>query len=266
LGDGSGYNVLLKSSTGDDLPVNIVSCCTDNVLRLALPPAANNRQVFIVFKGPITNVNNSYIYRQTLTPAITYNGTALTPGTSSTISFTRTDSLDISTINITQLDLVSTIDPSKIISVPSWTVNAAKVHSFVVTLPSGSYFIKALTPYGYCQVDNTVNVGLESSATATSQSSGFSGGYFTITGNNLSPSSYITVNSFKGTISSYSNSSIIYNVPPFVTANSQAAFNLAQVTQIDSSLLTITSDQASNVTNATAAFDGIITTIYGSPA
>lgn len=267
LGDGSGYNVLLKSSTGDNLPVNIVSCCTNNEMKLALPPAPNNRQVYIVFKGPISSSNNSYIYQQTLTPVINYNGSALTPGVSSTITFSRTDSLDITTITITQLDLVSTVDSSKVISIPSWTVNnTTKVYSFSVTLPSGSYSIRALTPNGYCQVNNPVNVGLDGAVSATSQSTGFSGGFFTITGNNLSPSSYITVNSFKGTISSYTSSSVTYNVPPFVTANTQSAFNLAQVAQIDSSLLTITSDQPNNITNASAAFDGIITTIYGSPA
>lgn len=267
LGDGSGYNVLLKTSTGDNLPVNILSCCTNNELKLALPPAANNKQVYIVFQGPISTLNNSYIYQQALTPVIAYSGSALTPGVNSPITFTRTDSLDISSITITQLDLVSTVDSSKIISIPSWTVNnTTKVYSFSVALPSGAYSIRALTPNGFCQVSNPVNVGLDGVVSAASQSSGFSGGYFTITGSNLSPASYITFDSFKGTISSYSSSSVTYNVPPFVTANTQTAFNLAQITQIDSSLLTITSDRSINTTNATAAFDGILTTIYGSTA
>lgn len=267
LSDASGYNVLIKNSAGVDLPVEIISCCANSELQLALPPAADNNQIYIVFQGPVTTSTNSYIYQQVLTPVISYNGSALIPGVSSTINFTRTDTLDITVVTITQLDLVSTVNTSNVISIPNWTVNnTTKLYSFSGTLPSGAYSIRALTPNGYCLVNNPVNVGLDSGVSAASQSTGFSGGYFTISGNNLSPASYITVNSFKGTISSYTNSSVTYNVPPFVTANSQTAFNLVQVAQLDSTLFTITSDQPENITNVTAAFDGIITTIYGSPA
>lgn len=142
-----------------------------------MPPTPTNRQVFIVFKGPVTNTNTSYLYQQSLTPVITYTGTALTPGLNSTISFVRTDSLSLATVNITQIDLVSTIDSTNVISIPTWSVNATtKVYSFVVALPSGAYSIRAFTPNGYCQVDNPVNVALDNSISAQLQSSGFSGG------------------------------------------------------------------------------------------
>lgn len=94
--------------------------------------------------------------------------------------------------------------------------------------------------------------------------SSFAGGLYTIVGNNLSPSSYITVNSFVGKISSYSSTSVAYYIPPFVTQTSQNAFGLSKVSLLDSSGFTYFSDQPSNTTNVTAAFDSSITTIYGS--
>ena len=263
---GNGYNVLLQGSTGANLPVNIVSCCSNNVLQLALPPAVNGTVVNIVFKGPVTTTNIRYIYQQTLTPVINYPpANPLSPGVSTTVTFTRTDTLSITSVNITRLQLVSTIDSARITDVPTFSVDTTtKIYTFTASLPSGSYNILALTPNGYCQVNNPINVSLDNAVSATTQTTAFTGGLFTVTGNNLSPSSFITVNNFRGTINSYTSSSVTYNVPPFVTANTQSAFKIAQPALLDGRNFVLSSDQAANVTNVTAAFDGIINTIYGS--
>jgi hypothetical protein len=264
---GNGYNILVQGTNGANYPVNIVSCCSNNVLVLAMAPAPTNTLVWIYFNGPAGSNKIQYIYQNGLTPIINLPvGSALTPGVSSTITFTRTDSLSMTTVNITQLNLVSTIASTNIVPISTWTVNAtSRVYSFTATLSSGSYLIQALTSNGYCQVNNAINITLDSAISGGSQVSSFAGGLYTITGSHLSPSSYITVNSFKGTIASYSTSSVTYNIPPFVTANSQAAFNLKQVDLIDGSAFVYSSDQPANTTNVTAAFDGLTTTIYGSP-
>jgi hypothetical protein len=113
-------------------------------------------------------------------------------------------------------------------------------------------------------VNNAVNVSLASAISGNPSVSSFAGGLYTITGNNLSPSSYITVNSLRGNIANYNTSAVTYNIPAFVTSNTQSAFNLQQIGLIDATNFAYSSDQAVNVTNVTAAFDGIITTIYGS--
>ncbi len=164
---------------------------------------------------------------------------------------------------ILNFSLVSTIDSSNTIPIVS-SSNASSLYTFTTTLNSGSYRILAITKYGYCKVNNVINVSLATGVTATSIISSFAGGLFTITGNNLSPSSYITVNSFVGKIVTYTSSAVTYNVPAFVTASSQSTFKLKKVDLIDSSSFTLSSDQPSNTTNVTAAFDGIVTTIYGS--
>jgi len=122
-----------------------------------------------------------------------------------------------------------------------------------------------LSAYGYYQITDIIKVNLPTNIITTNQISSFLGGSFTIQGTNLSPSSYITVNGFKGLITSYSNNQATYNVPPLVTQSSQAALSLSSNTLINMGLLSYFSDQNASVSNVSYAFDGSVTTIYGSP-
>jgi hypothetical protein len=254
---GNGFNVV-KSIGGIVSPIEIVSCCSNNVLVLAIPPAPSNTQITIQFNGPISSSTRTYLSQSSLTPTINLpSSTPLTAG-SNTITFTQTDTL---AAPITNLSLVSTIDNSNTIYVS--LSNVSNVYTFTASLNSGSYKIVATTRYGYCQVNNVINVSL-ASVTASSVVSSFAGGVFTLTGNNLSPSSYITVNSFIGKIVTYTSTVVTYSIPAFVTHTSQTAFNLKQVDLIDSKSFTLSSDQPANITNVTAAFDGLVTSIYGS--
>ena len=90
------------------------------------------------------------------------------------------------------------------------------------------YVVKVNTVVdGYVQLNESmVEVAFPSNAVASNQVMSFNGGYFTITGDYLSPVSYITVNGFKGSISSMSDSEITYSVPKMVTSNTQATFNI----------------------------------------
>lgn len=255
---GNGFNIM-KSIKGIVSPIEIISCCNNNTLVLAIPPAPSNTLITILFNGPTASSSLTYLSQSSLTPTIDFPiSTALAPG-SNNISFTQTDSLNAP---ITNFSLVSTVDRTNIIPI-SFT-NSSKVFTFTATLSSGSYNIVAITKYGYCQVNNAINVSLAAGISASIVYSSFAGGLFTISGDNLSPSSYITVNSFVGKIATYTPAAVTYHIPAFVTSVSQTAFNLKKVGLIDSKSFTLSSDQAANVTNVTAAFDGIVTTIYGS--
>lgn len=208
---GNGFNIM-KSIGGIVTPIEIVSCCDDNTLVLAIPAAPSNTLITILFNGPTASSSQTYLSQSSLTPTINFPvGAALTPG-SNTISFTQTDSLNAP---ITNFSLVSTIDRTNIVPV-SFT-NSSNVITFTATLNSGSYSILAMTKYGYCQVNNAINVSLAAGISAPSTVSSFAGGLLTITGNNLSPSSYITVNSFVGKIATYTPTAVTYNIPAFVT-------------------------------------------------
>lgn len=256
---GSGFNVLVNIG-GNNVAVNIISCCTNNVFSLALPPSPPTKPITIYFNGPVGSYSTTYISDNSMTPSIVAPSTTFTPGVN-TVAFTRNDTINLP---ITSLKLVSAVDSTNIITIASFTTISVTSYSFTTTLSSGSYNILALTDYGYCKVSNPISVGLAASVTGASIISSYAGGVYTITGNNLSPSSYIMVNGFKGTVNTYTSTAVTYNIPPFVTTDSQNAFKLGKVAQIDSSTFVYSSDKAANITNVTAAFDNNINTVYGS--
>lgn len=91
----------------------------------------------------------------------------------------------------------------------------------------------------------------------------FAGGKITLSGNLLSPSSYITVNSFRGHILNYANTSVTYTIPPFITLVTDKVYNLmSDIALIRPS--TFLSDRPLTTTNVSAAFDSNTQTIYGS--
>lgn len=194
-----------------------------------------------------------------MTPSIVAPTTSFTPG-ANTVTFTRNDTINLP---ITTLKLVSAVDSTSSITITD-LANTGSSYNFTATLNSGSYNILALTNYGYCKVSNPINVALAASVTGASIVSSYAGGVYTITGNNLSPTSYIIVNGFKGKINTYTSTAVTYNIPPFITTTTQNTFKLGKVAQIDSSAFVYSSDKAADVSNATAAFDNNINTIYGS--
>lgn len=255
---GSGFNVYVNIG-GSDVALNIVSCCVNNVFSLALPASLPTNPITITFKGPVTTYSTTYISDNAMTPSIIAPTTSFTPG-ANTITFTRNDTINLP---ITSLKLVSVVDSASSITITD-LANTGSSYNFTATLNSGSYNILALTDYGYCKVSNPINVALAASVTGASISSSYAGGIYTITGNNLSPTSYIMVNGFKGKVNTYTSTSVTYNIPPFITTATQSAFKLGKVAQIDSSTFVYSSDKAADVSNVTAAFDNNINTIYGS--
>lgn len=224
---GKGYNVYLLSGNSNVYPINLISCCADNKIVFEIPPITDGSSVTITFQSPFsTNKRPAYKPQPSLTPNISIpQGSPLPPGLN-TITFTRMDSL--TSTPITAVKLVSTIDKTNEIIINDLT-NVSTTYSFTADLKSGSYHVKALTKNGYAMADNTINVSMTASASVPAQTTSFAGGSITITGSNLSPSSFILVNSLRGNIKSYTSSAVTYEVPALVTPLSQSTFNIKKV-------------------------------------
>ena len=137
--------------------------------------------------------------------------TASVSAGANTIVFSATNSVSAT---IDSIKLVSTIDSTQVITIPlnTWSVSgsgSSAVTTFSASLNTGSYKIKANTENGYIDITETINVQA-GSVTAPTQQMSFNGGQITLTGNNLSPSSYINVNGFRGSIISHTASAATY--------------------------------------------------------
>lgn len=94
--------------------------------------------------------------------------------------------------------LMSTINNTNNITISNWTKPDSLTYTFSAFLYSGAYKIVALTSFGYCSVNSTIQVSMTNSSTANSIIASYAGDSFTISGVGLSPTSYITINGFKG--------------------------------------------------------------------
>jgi len=243
--DGKLFSISLTAN-GANYPIKIRSCCSGNVIEMELPAAASGTFFTITMAGPVNTATRNYTLSSSLTPTASITSSLTpAPGTS-TVTFDLTNSVSAT---ITEISLVSTISSTNVISIPanSWTTTGAST-SFSADLSSGAYNLRVLTtPNGYVLFDNKLDVQFPSGATTSSGPISFNGGTFTITGSNLSPSSFITVNQLRGDIISYTPSAVQYHVPALVTANSQTTFTLAQEGLIDRSKLAYISDMVPTV-------------------
>jgi hypothetical protein len=165
--------------------------------------------------------------------------------------------------SIQAISLVSDFNTSFSVPVSNWNYNnTTKLISFSVTPPPGSYNFLVSSGDGYYLINSILNVSFPSGIVNTTQTTSYAGGSYTLSGGYLSPTSYITVNGFRGYPISTSNTSITYAVPPLVTGASQAKYSLASVSLLDLTQFTYSSDQPTS--NVSLAFDGVYTTIYGS--
>lgn len=220
-----------------------------------------------MFAGPANTVNKTYTASVYSTP--TGNITAVTSDTNAivgpkNITFVSSNT----TLNITAIKLVSTLDSSHVINVGAgtWTTTVSgstATTTFAATLSAGSYKLLVSTAgYGYISL-NTIDIGFPANVITNAQQVSFNGGSIVIAGSYLSPVSYITVNGFKGKILSYTTSSVTYAVPALVTADTQSAFNLAKIDLLPTSQFTLFSDQTPS--NVAPSFDGSLKTAYSSP-
>ena len=249
-------------------PVNIISCCSSNSITLQIPPAASGSAFTITFTGPVNTVSKTYLVLSNTPKA---NITAVTSnfnvsvGTVN-ITFSATNNY---TSSIVSIKLVSTLDSSHVVTVNngSWNTTGTGLSAnttFSTRLNAGSYKLMVLSlPYGYIQMNQTVNIAFPTNVITTVQKVSFNGGFYKIQASRLSPVSYITVNGLKGTISSYTDYAVTYRVPPLVTKATQTAFNLAEVSLLPTSQFTPFSDVVSNST-VSASFDGLVNTYYSS--
>jgi hypothetical protein len=229
--DGIIFSISLVSGTTTS-PANIVSCCSSNTVTIEIPPAANGTVYTLVFTGPVNTNNKTYTLSSSITP--TANITAVTSDINQTvgpknITFAATNNVSAT---ITAIKLVSTLDSSHVINIAagSWSTTgsgATAVTTFAATVNAGSYrLVVSTTPNGYISMNTTINNIFPTNAVTNPQPVSFNGGSVTIQASYLSPVSYITVNGFKGAISSYTTSSVTYSVPALITADTQTAFTL----------------------------------------
>ncbi len=197
---GGSFNVLLTSNSAV-YPVKIIQCCQSNTLKILIPETPANTSIKIVFKGPSASVTYNYTSDISKTPTISLLSASVVNVGLNTIGIKRTDSLNATTTSIT---LVSTIDTNNVIVVSNWTTSASDGSlTFVSLLSAGSYKISVLTSIGYCQSGHLISVSLPASITMSNRVVSYAGGKVTVTGQYLSPSSYLRINSFKAPILTY---------------------------------------------------------------
>ena len=158
------------------------------------------------------------------------------------------------------ITFVSTINSSDVVIVSYWAGDSSSTN-FTASLPSGSYKLQVNSSYGYYLSTSIINV-TANTVNTSNQNISFAGGSYTILGSSLSPSSYLTLNGQKANIVQYTSTAVTYQIPPFVTVNTQSQFNLAANDLIDSSKYKIFSDL--NSTTNILSFDGLISTSYAS--
>ena len=272
---GSGYPVDLSDpafsvATVDKLGVatraKVISCCTSNALTILAPGGSNNVSYAVWFYGPVKSWKvGDFTPYNNYTATISINSSTTVPAGSNTITLTKTNAVSNT---ITGIQLVSTKDPTSIITVSTWTTVDPTTFTFTETLPAGSYSLRITGAIYYFSCTDILKVSAPGSLTSSTDSYSYNGGYYKITGAGLSPVSQITVSGFVGKISQYTNTEVTYRLPALVTTETQKAYNLSTVQQLDLSTATFFSDPlASDVsapTNVSAAFDGSIKTIYGS--
>lgn len=90
------------------------------------------------------------------------------------ISIQRIDS--IKNYRISEIILVSTINPQNNITITNFTTTDFINYNFMAGLASGSYKIRAKTPIGYCTVNSSIYVNLPSNITLLPQQFSYAGG------------------------------------------------------------------------------------------
>lgn len=254
------FSVATVSKLGVATPAKIISCCTGNALTILAPGGSDNVSYALYFYGPVRSWKvgdfTSYI-RYTATIGIS-SATTVPAGTN-TITLTRINNI---TNTIAAIELVSTKDPASVTTVSNWTTVNATTVSFAVTLPAGSYSLLIRGSIYYFSCTDILKVSAPNNISISNETYSYNGGYYTITGEGLSPVSQITVNGFVGKISEYTNTAVTYRLPALVTTLTQDNYTLSTVQQLDLSTATFFSDMVAS--NVSAAFDGSIKTIYGS--
>jgi len=247
--------------------MKIASCCTNNEIQFYVPAFLQDTSMAFNFKGPVNTLQKNYTASSSLTPLayISSGNNLVADGTSSTIGFTMNNSVSATIVSI---DLVSNLSSSVIFNIDPLTINTTgtgvgAVSTFGTNLPAGAYKIVALTtPNGIIAFNDTINVSLPQNLNMSSEAISYNGGVVSIASGNLSPASYVMINSFKGVLASKNATVTNYTIPPFVTPKSQNDFNLKKSSLLPNSQFTFFSDQPNLVGNASAAFDSLVNTTY----
>jgi hypothetical protein len=196
----------------------VIDCCSNNTIKLYFPPAPTGTAFTINFISPVGNSQLLYYIYSSSTPSFTIISPTNLTLSPATVSFRLNTPANYS-VNVTNITFHSTINSSDIVTVSGLSVNSTNAN-FSVNLPAGCYRIRVNSTVGYMYSTAIVNVTVNT-ITSTSQNMSFAGGIYTISGNLLSPSSYLDINGYKAYPVSYSSTSVTYKIPPFVTLSTQ---------------------------------------------
>jgi hypothetical protein len=269
ISGGSGYpinldnplfSVFLTDGANKQVPVKVLSCCTNNVLVVLMPPAKDTSYFKINVKGPVNSVSTSFITYAVYTAVIELSSNSTVPAGPNNITLHQTNAYSNP---IQAINFISTKDPSYVISASNWTTNGSTT-DLTVTLNAGAYTIQVRGATKFYNCTSTIFVSMPINVITTPQSSSFNGGSFTINANYLSPVSDILVNSLRGKIISYDGAHATYQLPPLLTTLTQSTYGLANVAQLDLSAATFFSDTNSITSNVSSSFDGSVSSYYGS--
>lgn len=134
--------------------------------------------------------------------------------------------------------------------------------TFDVNVPAGAYNVVATSNNNIFISSTAVNVNLPATKSIADGDYSFNGGSITITADNLSPASYITVNNKRGKLLSRTASAATYQVPSLVTTLTQTTFNLVpSVSPLDMKAFSYFSDTSANEAKS---FDNEEKTFYTS--
>lgn len=263
--DGKSFAITLTANE-KTYPLTIVSCCTSNTVSLLIPPAPTGTAFTLTFKGPTGSSTKTYTVLDSLTPTASITTAMPLEVGDRTISFSATNSL---TVTISAIQLVSTLDSTKVLTVGAgnWSTSgtgSSAVTTFNLVLYTGSYNVLASTNYGYISIGEVVNVNFPTNVVVSTQQMSFNGGTFKVEANYIGTGSHITLNGLKGSLISSTNSEAVYEVPALLTTSTQSTFSLAKVSLLDNKKFTKISNEDPATSTIDLAFDGLTTTNYES--
>ena len=224
-------------------------------------PACSDKDLFnATFRSPTNNVIGMTLTALAAsTPAISLTTSASAAAGSISFSFTQTT---LTTAIPSYVEVFSTYNPSESYKF-NVTASAGTVQ-FTATLAGGKYSFRFFySSYGWSNCPSTVTVTIASPTAPSLLQSSYNGGSFVLSGANLSPSGTVKINGVKTKLTNINANSATASISPFVTANTQTKFGLAEPTKLTRDQYQIFSD---NAAEQIKAFDNLFGTIYTSPS
>jgi hypothetical protein len=222
-----------------------------------------------VYTFNYTYGNTSFVFNYTTlntsTVSVTFNSPASiahTPGL--VLNFTRTNLISTPPTNVTAIPLTAT-GAQFTVGIPLNIISASIYNGSILVdgspLGAGKYNISIYFPvYGYGAVNGSLEIQAPVYTVPNVVSSYQGGKLLTVSGNGLSSVSQLSVGGLNANLVSSSSSSLVYQVPPYVTQLSQDTYNIVTPSILNGTPI------ADKPSLASLSFDGLLSTEYTSTA